>query len=498
MVQKNLDEMREKLAKTEERWAQSLGNEKAAVTAVEELIAKFNKRWAEVANQNGMATSTSMTSATEDDSVQAGSVDDEKIIASLPEDPQIVQAREIAELEHKLSQALENVRQSETTKDNLKVALEMNQTLQSKLEEIKTKYAALQEAKSGSTSHHSATDRTTKNEQVDGQVSGAPSSSSREKEGTTADADHHKPFTEGSGSGSRERSVEKTEKLEKLAMQFRRAKKELLAAQASKDRAKALLERAERERQSMMESNVRLISQIAEKDEMNAKSLSTILHLKSLTEKLSAEKEILEQQAKSSSQLALAARLATNAKERVSEELMKEKQTLEEQFSELEKQYMSTKTELEKMFAEWSEASGKMKTKESALANALQRCEELAAENEQKREEIRKLVDILSKTEKEATDAKERLSDAIKSGAAMGGDSTSGAYVDQLKTQVSVLKSRLACPVCHYRDKECIILRCRHMHCKQCVEERISNRSRKCPTCNVKFSENDVGDIWLN
>lgn len=497
MVQKNLEEMREKLAKTEERWAQSLGNEKAAVAAVEELIAKFNKRWAEVTNPNGVGT-TASTPATVDDSEQTGSVDDEKIIAPLPEDPQISQAREIAELEHKLSQALENVRQSETTKDNLKVALEMNQTLQSKLEEMKTKYTALQEAKSSSTNHHSTSERTMKNEQVDGQVSGAPSTSSREKEASTADAEHQKPSTESVGSGSRERLVEKTEKLEKLAMQCKRAKKELLAAQASKDRAKALLERAERERQSMMESNVRLISQIAEKDEMNAKSLSTILHLKSLTEKLSAEKEILEQQAKSASQLALAARLATNAKERVSEELLKEKQSLEERFAELEKQYMSTKTELGNMSSEWSEASGKMKTKESALANALQRCEELASENEQKREEIRKLVDILSKTEKEATEAKERLSEAIKSGAALGGDSSSGAYVDQLKTQVSVLKSRLACPVCHYRDKECIILRCRHMHCKQCVEERISNRSRKCPTCNVKFSENDVGDIWLN
>ena len=41
-------------------------------------------------------------------------------------------------------------------------------------------------------------------------------------------------------------------------------------------------------------------------------------------------------------------------------------------------------------------------------------------------------------------------------------------------------------------------MRCRHMHCKQCVDERISNRSRKCPTCNNKFSDKDVEDVWLN
>jgi regulator of sirC expression with transglutaminase-like and TPR domain len=58
---------------------------------------------------------------------------------------------------------------------------------------------------------------------------------------------------------------------------------------------------------------------------MNAKSLSTILHLKSLAEQLTQEKEILDQKSKSSAQLALAARLAANAKERLEEEVLREK-----------------------------------------------------------------------------------------------------------------------------------------------------------------------------
>jgi len=58
---------------------------------------------------------------------------------------------------------------------------------------------------------------------------------------------------------------------------------------------------------------------------MNAKSLSTILHLKSLTEQAEREKEAREREAKSSEQVALAARLAENAKERVTEEALKEK-----------------------------------------------------------------------------------------------------------------------------------------------------------------------------
>jgi hypothetical protein len=62
-----------------------------------------------------------------------------------------------------------------------------------------------------------------------------------------------------------------------------------------------------------------------EKDDMNAKSLSTILHLKSLTEQAEKEKVAREQEAKSAEQVALAARLAENAKDRVTEEALKEK-----------------------------------------------------------------------------------------------------------------------------------------------------------------------------
>lgn len=75
-----------------------------------------------------------------------------------------------------------------------------------------------------------------------------------------------------------------------------------------------------------MDTNTRLLRQSAEKDDMNAKSLSTILHLKNLTEQLTQGKSSLEQQLKSAGQLALASRLATNAKDRVAEEVTKEKE----------------------------------------------------------------------------------------------------------------------------------------------------------------------------
>jgi E3 ubiquitin-protein ligase BRE1 len=89
-------------------------------------------------------------------------------------------------------------------------------------------------------------------------------------------------------------------------------------------------QKAEKERDDLLETNVRLLKQNMEKDDMNAKSLSTILHLKSLTEQAEKDKQAQEQEAKSAEQVALAARLAENAKDRVAEEALKEKKVSEE------------------------------------------------------------------------------------------------------------------------------------------------------------------------
>jgi E3 ubiquitin-protein ligase BRE1 len=154
--------------------------------------------------------------------------------------------------------------------------------------------------------------------------------------------------------------------------------------------------------------------------------------------------------------------------------------------------------DLEAMSTQCAHATGKLAVKDLELGKVVQRSEELADELAAKREEIRKLNGKFEESEQEAKRVRERLAGADPM-PTMNGDAVDSVTfsVEDLQTQVKFLKNRLACPVCHYRDKECIIMRCRHMHCKQCVEERVSNRSRKCPTCNLKFSENDVQDVWL-
>jgi E3 ubiquitin-protein ligase BRE1 len=85
------------------------------------------------------------------------------------------------------------------------------------------------------------------------------------------------------------------------------------------------LQRAEKEWDNLMKTSMPLLKQSTEKDDMNVKSLSTILHLKSLMEQYDQGKVIREQKAKSVKQISLAAHLAANAKDCVTEEVLKEK-----------------------------------------------------------------------------------------------------------------------------------------------------------------------------
>ena len=198
---------------------------------------------------------------------------------------------------------------------------------------------------------------------------------------------------------------------------------------------------------------------------------------------------------------------------------------MEKKLKDCEGRNDALKRELENTVSEWSEADAKISILNTQLQKSTKRSDELVLELEKEQKERRKVQDSLDVAVRKAGDAAEKLNEMSKrvgSGGGGGGSSESSFTVEQLNTQVSVLKGRLACPVCHYRDKDCIIMRCRHMFCKHCVEENIQvgpycvvarptysifhlsnsvspsqNRSRKCPSCGLKFSEKEVDDVWL-
>ncbi|KAL4918044.1 BRE1 E3 ubiquitin ligase-domain-containing protein [Aspergillus aurantiobrunneus] len=64
-------------------------------------------------------------------------------------------------------------------------------------------------------------------------------------------------------------------------------------------------------------------------------------------------------------------------------------------------------------------------------------------------------------------------------------------------SEYEMLRTLALCTVCRRNFKNTAIKTCGHVFCKDCVEERLTSRSRKCPNCNRSFGNNDYMHITL-
>ncbi|KAL9036330.1 MAG: hypothetical protein Q9214_006186 [Letrouitia sp. 1 TL-2023] len=58
-------------------------------------------------------------------------------------------------------------------------------------------------------------------------------------------------------------------------------------------------------------------------------------------------------------------------------------------------------------------------------------------------------------------------------------------------------RTLVICTVCRDNFKDTVIKTCGHIFCKDCVEERRTSRSRKCPNCNKSFGQGDTLHVTL-
>ena len=134
--------------------------------------------------------------------------------------------------------------------------------------------------------------------------------------------------------------------------------------------------------------------------------------------------------------------------------------------------------------------------RETMLKSIQGRCDDIVSQSTRNEQKQKDTNEALAVAKNEAQEARKKLA-AFKAKNAKEGKFKSEFTTEELTTQVNHLKSRLACDVCNIRDKNTILLRCRHMFCRQCVDINIKNRSRKCPACGTRFDMKDVADIWL-
>lgn len=53
------------------------------------------------------------------------------------------------------------------------------------------------------------------------------------------------------------------------------------------------------------------------------------------------------------------------------------------------------------------------------------------------------------------------------------------------------------CTLCKVNNKDSVITKCGHAFCRDCVEQRLSLRDRKCPGCSQVFDKSYVKELFL-
>lgn len=149
-------------------------------------------------------------------------------------------------------------------------------------------------------------------------------------------------------------------------------------------------------------------------------------------------------------------------------------QLLDETVKQLQRECQSLRKEKEQVECLLNQSKEKAEAITKDLDAARARCDDLVSESNKKEEEKKQMMESLAVVKKEATES------AMKAAASASGrtDSAASAFtMEQLTTQVKYLSGRINCPVCNVREKKCILLRCRHMFCQQCVDVNIKVRS---------------------
>eukprot|EP00535_Pseudo-nitzschia_heimii_P007087 CAMPEP_0197190514 /NCGR_PEP_ID=MMETSP1423-20130617/21792_1 /TAXON_ID=476441 /ORGANISM="Pseudo-nitzschia heimii, Strain UNC1101" /LENGTH=935 /DNA_ID=CAMNT_0042642913 /DNA_START=260 /DNA_END=3068 /DNA_ORIENTATION=- len=389
---RKLETLDEKSSLMRKEWSTALADADVSKKALEDMQTTFSKRWKDLTE---------------------GRVDKDTI-EEKAESLGTCRVKDVVMLQHKLNQAMENVRQVETLRKTLNEAISMNNSLQSKVDEFKAKYIALQAEKAIRLSS-----------------SGGGNSSQQISCNSTPSKDV--TSTSRSKSSSSAITMDKADRsIDKLQRDYKRARKELASAIASKDAAKGKLERTEKEKDFLSHMNSRLLKQASEKDEINARSLSTILHLKQLSEQMKKEKENFEQQVKSAGQLALAARLASNSRNRLTEEFSNEKKLMKSKLDELEKKVSDLAMEKELAEVKFREEKAAMSRVINDSQTAKKRCEELSTLLTKADEEKQKMIESLAiaqRKESEATRLSQKLANS------KGGGLVAGFTAEQLSNK---------------------------------------------------------------
>lgn len=99
--------------------------------------------------------------------------------------------------------------------------------------------------------------------------------------------------------------------------------------------------------------------------------------------------------------------------------------------------------------------------------------------------------------QRELSKLKRTKKDKVPSSSSSSSNAAKGSMGQDEMDMLDMALGMLRCSVCKDRFKSVAIKKCFHLFCKECIDENLRNRSRKCPACGEKFGQDDVTPIYF-
>ncbi|PYI27313.1 E3 ubiquitin-protein ligase bre1 [Aspergillus indologenus CBS 114.80] len=158
----------------------------------------------------------------------------------------------------------------------------------------------------------------------------------------------------------------------------------------------------------------------------------------------------------------------------------------------MEKQVSETKEALNSLITKNHAAQQQITENNITIEGLNRQVADLKALSASKDSTLSSTASACRKAETEVEGLKATLADTKKSL-----DNWKNKSLGNQSSEYEMLRTLALCTVCRRNFKNTAIKTCGHVFCKDCVEERLTSRSRKCPNCNKSFGNNDYMHITL-
>lgn len=101
-----------------------------------------------------------------------------------------------------------------------------------------------------------------------------------------------------------------------------------------------------------------------------------------------------------------------------------------------------------------------------------------------------RLREELEEVNEKVKEAEEALQRHLENGKTMEADPIRDEIIRELR-------KKLSCSIVTNKPKEIVLLRCGHLFSRQCTDDLISTRNRKCPICGKAFGNDDVRPVFF-